>query len=107
MSAHIGRVARRKATRESSRPEQDLRLLLAHVRILTHIEHNEPELYGQEQSPTSHTSSRGPEYERKRPDKSRQETQSVEKHDYDALFEYIVPSSEISVEEIDDYEWDM
>lgn len=97
MSAHISRVAHRKASIESSRPKQDLRLLLAHVRILDSLEQQEAELY-ETQSPTkSKSTTRGPEYERKRPSQpTRRESPPTEKEAFDLLFEYVVPSSEDS-----------
>lgn len=96
MSARISRVAQRKASHESSRPEQQLRRLLAHVRILDSIEQNEAIFYETETPSKSSSRTRAPEYERKRPCKPSRETPVTEKEAFDLLFEYIVPSSEES-----------
>lgn len=105
LSAHIGRVARRKAIRESSRGEQSLRLLLAHVRIIDHIE-SEAALYDEAQSPTSPSpATRGPEYERVRPCKASQRHPSVETFNIESYFAYVVPVSECL--EVDIEDWDL
>lgn len=41
---HLSVLVRSKAARECDRPERDLRLLLAHVRILDVLEHSDAEL---------------------------------------------------------------
>lgn len=96
MSARISQVAQHKASLESSRPEQQLRLLLAHVRILDIIEQNEAALYENEAPTKSPSKTRAPEYERKRPCKPSRESLVIEKEAFDLLFEYIVPSSDDS-----------
>jgi len=117
--ARLTVVARRKAAKECNRPEHDLRLLLAHVRILDILEHTAAELSDHsddEHEAEVHASlpiQHGPEYERKRPKHPKRVSKTAE-DELDELFDFEYDSQPkvaaaatlVSVEEVEIEDWD-
>lgn len=108
-SRQLTALARGKAQRECSRGDHDLRLLLAHIKILDQLEHNAAEVYETENRRKSEKSQvqHSQEYERKRPNLHKRESSAVsEKDELDELF--IAPSTVatapalVTIEELDD-----
>lgn len=108
-------LARGKAQRECSRGDHDLRLLLAHIKILDQLEHSAAEVYEREtkrKSQSTPPAAQHQEYERKRPNLHKRENAAVSRKD--ELDELFVPPSTISsapalvtIEELDDDDdWD-
>ena len=96
-------LARGKAARECRRPEHDLRILLAHIKILDQLEH------GEAPSAPHH----GSEYERKGPAlNKRKSAHVIEKDEMNELFD--TPSSVhvqtapslVTVQELEEDDWD-
>ena len=116
---HLTIVARKKAAKECNRPEHDLRLLLAHVRILDILEHtaaelsdhsdDEHEVQVQASSPIQH----GPEYERQRPKHPKRVSKTPEDQ-LDELFDFAydgqpkvaASATLVSIEEVEIEDWD-
>jgi len=108
---HLSVLARSKAARECNRPERDLRLLLAHVRILDVLEHSDVELSDssedeRDQQPCSRDK-HGTEH---RPCQPRHGSKSAEEDDLADLFEskydgqpkIAVTATTVSVQEVSD-----
>lgn len=108
---HLTVLARSKAARECNRPERDLRLLLAHVRILDVLEHSDLELSDssedeRDQQPCSRDE-HGTEH---RPFQPRHGSKNAEEDDlvdlfeskYDDQPEIAVPATTVSVQEVSD-----
>jgi len=99
-SSYVLSMARVKAMRESARPEQDLRLLLAHVNLLDKLDHSIAEY-------NRPASRRRRSEERKRPAYHRRESHQYidddEKDDYASQhIEAVIPSvALVSVEEVE------
>lgn len=118
--SHLTVLARTKAAKECNRPEHDLRLLLAHVRILDILEHTSAELsdhsddeheaQAQVATPCQH----GPEYERKRPYHPKRVSKNAEQdeladlfgHEYDGHPKAATTPTLVSIEEVEIEDWD-
>jgi len=120
-ASHLTILARTKAAKECNRPEHDLRLLLAHVRMLDILEHNSAELSDhsdhsdeeheeQAASPRQH----GPEYERIRPYHPKRASKDADKDELEELFDFeydgqpkvATTASRVSVKEVEVEDWD-
>ena len=96
-------LARSKAARECRRPEHDLRILLAHIKILDQLEH------GQAPSAPHH----GSECERRRPAlHKRKSAHVIEEDELNELFDtpasvhVETASSLVTVQELEEDDWD-
>ena len=99
-STQLTTLARSKAARECNRPEHDLRLLLAHIKMLDQLEHSSAQMTTQTERATQ-----------QRP--SHQRRESAKPTEVDELEELFTSTSTIptapslvTVEEIDEDDWD-
>ncbi|KAK5942709.1 hypothetical protein PMZ80_005275 [Knufia obscura] len=115
--SHLTTLARSKVSKESNRQEHDLRLLLAHVRILDTLEHSAAELSDhsddEHEAQASSTMQHGPEYERQRPRHPKRVSKDTEKEledmfelEYDGQSQVATTATRVSVEEVEIEDWD-
>ena len=115
--SHLTLVARRKAARECNRPEQDLRQLLAHVKMLDILERNETESSDSSDDEPEHflpSEKRQLEFERLRPSLPRERSKTTKHGELEASFQgehngqpsVAMSAAMVSVEEVEIEDWD-
>lgn len=102
-STQLTALARGKATKECQRPEYELRLLLAHIRILDQLEHSAAEMA----PPKSLIEQKRPEIQQQHESSDLTETDDLEDL-FVASSTLAVAASSVTVQELelDSDEWD-